>query len=218
MEREAKFPVPDPGVWQGIAQAERVAGLEQVPLGREQQRNVYYDTEDRAFGRAAFACRVREVGERTILTVKGPAITRHDVIHRFEAERAIPRNLPEDRAAFLALALELLPEEVRPAVGSAGPLFPLLVTETGRRIFALERQGRRLCELVLDEVDFRVEGREAPVYREMEIEAKSATEGEMARIIRWFREEWNLRPSSRSKLEIGLEALGRRGGPPPPRG
>lgn len=214
MEREAKFPVPDPGVWQSIAQADRVAGLDQVPLGREHQRNTYYDTEDRAFSRAGFACRVREVGERTLLTVKGPAHTRHDVIHRFEEERAIERSLPEDRAGFVAVAVELLPAEARASVGAAGPLFPILLTETDRRTFALEREGRRVCELTLDEVDYRVEVREVPVYREMELEAKSATEGEMARIVRWFREEWGLQPTSRSKLEVGLEILGRRGRTP----
>ena len=214
MEREAKFPVPDPGAWQAIAKATRVAGFEQVPLGRERQRNVYFDTETGVLARSRFACRLREVDDRRVVTVKGPAKREKDILLRYEEERLIDADLVAGGMALAEIAWEMLPEEVRSEVGSPAPLIPILESVTVRRNFALEKDGRRVCELALDEVSFEAEGQKLPVYRELELELKGGgTEGEHARLVRWFREEWGLVATERSKLEMGLR-FARRQWPP----
>jgi inorganic triphosphatase YgiF len=210
MEKEAKFPVPDPVVWQGVARARRVAGLEQIPLGRERQHNVYFDTEEGTLGRLEYACRLRRIGERYLLAVKGPADPQGEFLRRYEAERPISREELEEGVPPSQLVWELLPDHVRSEVTFLGPLRPTLRSGTERRLFALEKDGRRVCELALDEVNFELPGGEAPVYRELELELKSGSEGELACLIRRFREEWGLRPSQRSKLEVGLSLMGRR--------
>ena len=215
MEKEAKFPVPDPLVWEQIAQAVKVSGLDQIPRGREAQHNVYFDTPDGALARAAYACRLREVAGRRTLAVKGPAQAKREVLCRYEAEFPVgPESLPNG-VPLASIVLELLPAEVREKVSPLGPLAVILRSGTDRRIFGLEKAGRRVCELCLDEVNFEVEGREVPVYRELELELKDGTEAEQVRLVRWFREQWGLSTTGRSKLEVGLELTGRSWPPEP---
>ena len=210
METEVKFPVPDPAVWQGVARARRVAGCEQVPLGRESQRNTYFDTGDGLLARHGHACRLREVRERYVLAVKGPAEPQMDVLRRYEAERPLGEECLREGIPPSHLVEELLPPRVRANLAAVGPLRPILRSGTERRIFALEKDGRRVCELTMDEVSFELETGESPVYCEIELELKGGSAGELARLARWFREEWGLQPSRRSKLEVGLSLLGRR--------
>jgi inorganic triphosphatase YgiF len=211
MEREAKFPVPDPATWQRLAQATRVAGTDQVSLGREQQVNLYFDTEDGALARERFACRVRAVGDRRIVCVKGPLEPRKDVVVRYELERMLPPGeLAQGGAPSRDLVLELMPPEVRDRLGSLAPLIMILKSGTDRRRFTLRRAGVDVAEMVLDDVSFTAGTRELPVYRELEVELTGGDEGELARLVRWFREEWGLVTSTRSKLEVGLELTGRR--------
>lgn len=210
MEREAKFPVPDPSTWQRIAQAVRVAGCAQVPLGRERQVNVYFDSEDGALGRERFACRVRSVGEKRIVTLKGPLEPRRDVTVRYEMERIVAVSDLANGAPGRDLVLELLPPEIRARVTPLAPLVAILTSGTDRRLFALRRGDVDVAELAMDEVSFTAGSRELPVYREVEIELTGGDEGELARLVRWYREEWSLTPSQRSKLEVGLELTGRR--------
>jgi len=209
MEREAKFPVPDPAVWQRIAQATRVAGCEQVPLGRERQSNVYFDAEDGALGRERFACRVRSVGDRRVVTIKGPLEPRKDVVVRFEVERVVPAAALAAGAPSRDLILELLPVEIRRRIPALAPLVMILQSGTDRRMFSLRRGSLDIAELELDEVSYSAGSRELPIYRELEVELTGGDEGELARLVRWFREEWGLVPSKRSKLEVGLELTGR---------
>src|SRR5262245_48342349 len=210
METEAKFPVPDPATWQRIAQATRVAGCEQVPLGRERQVNLYFDTEDGALARERFACRVRTVGDRRVVTVKGPLEPRKDVVVRYEMERTLLANDPAPGAPPRDLVMELLPAEVRNRMPPLAPLIMILKSGTDRRSFTLRRAGVEVAEMALDEVSFTAGTRELPVYRELEVELTGGDEGELARLVRWFREEWGLVTSTRSKLEVGLELTGRR--------
>jgi inorganic triphosphatase YgiF len=209
MEREAKFPVPDPASWQRLAQATRVAGCEQIPLGRERQLNLYFDSEDGALARERFACRVRAVGEKRVVAIKGPLERRKDIVVRYEVERTVAAADLAGGAPSRELVIELLPPEVRSRVVPIAPLVMILRSGTDRRSFVLRRAGVDVAELVLDEVSFTAGGRELPVYRELEIELTRGDEGELARLVRWFREEWGLAPSLRSKLEVGLELTGR---------
>ncbi len=78
MEIEAKYRV-------SAEDLDSVASLRQLgdyalspALAPEQQENTYYDTDDHRLTTARYGLRVRRVGARTLITLKGPAEVRAD--------------------------------------------------------------------------------------------------------------------------------------------
>ena len=197
MEVEAKYAV-------SAADLTVVAGLSRLGTyalraepAPERQQNRYFDTADRRLGQARYGLRLREVGGRSLVTLKGPAEVSAGLHRRAEYEFAHgdpdPRTWPAGPARELALAL----------IGPA-PLLPTLTIVTRRELIFASYQSQDVAEICLDHGVFHVGGRDVP-FSELEIELLPAgAESDLAAIAVALREHIDLRPESRSKLQRGL--------------
>lgn len=163
----------------------------------EHQQNRYFDTADRRLAQARYGLRLRDVGGRTLLTLKGPAEVTHGLHRRAEYEfphaNPDPRTWPGGPARDLALAL----------IGTAA-LHPTVTILTHRTIIFAHYQGRTVAELCLDRGMIQVSDR-TESFSELEIELlPDGSESDLAAIADVLRTLIDLRPESRSKLQRGL--------------
>lgn len=205
MEIEAKYTV-------SAAELDLVGSLQQLdayilrPMPAvEHQENIYYDTADGRLSAARYGLRVRHIGERTLVTLKGPT-DGNDGLHRraeyeFVGASPEPATWPMGVARDLALAL----------TGGA-PLVALLRIVTERRVRYAERDGVRVAELCLDQSTIFAAER-TMLLNELEIEQlPDGSADDLADLAAALIKVIRLRPEPRSKLERGL-ALLREGNP-----
>jgi inorganic triphosphatase YgiF len=201
MEIEAKYRLD-------AADMERVAALRDLgaytlrPAPEpELQRNHYFDTADGRLRQARYGLRVRELPDRALITLKGPASVAADGVHRraefeFPGSDPHPAAWPPGEARDLAVALI-----------SAAPLVELLTIDTERRIFHVDREGEEVAELCLDRGAIAAGGRTAPIC-ELEVELRPAgVPADLAAIAAALRAHIPLEPELRSKLARGLALL-----------
>lgn len=201
MEIEAKYRL-DP------AALERAAGLRELGAytlrpapAPEIQRNRYFDTVDGRLRQARYGLRLRQLPDRSLITLKGPSSVTPDGLHRraeFEFPGADPHPAawPPGEARALAEAL----------IGPA-PLAELLTIDTERRIFHVERAGAEVAELCLDRGTIRAGGRTEPIC-ELEIELMPGGDpADLAAIAAALRAHIPIEPELRSKLTRGLALL-----------
>ena len=199
MEVEAKFGIPDRRTYERLSQAPALAGLE---LGAETVSHVqdhYLDTAEGALGSQGYACRLRQVGNRTLATLKGLGWAAGAIHRREEVECEVagllqPGHWPPGQARELALGL------------SAGRLLlPLLSLQQTRYSRPLSSGGQAVATLYLDEVRVCERGRILANYMELEAELlPGAAEENLERLAACLQEEWRLLPESRSKFERAL--------------
>src|SRR6185437_5953008 len=103
------------------------------------------DTPSRAITGARHSVRLSAIGERRILTLKGPDSGAGDVHEREEIEVEMegplsldPRDWPREIGEPVA------------ALAQGEPLEPLLRVEVERRLWAVRRSGRVVGELAVD--------------------------------------------------------------------
>lgn len=179
-------------------------------------RDVYYDTSGGRLRAARVGLRVRRQGSRARITVKGREVWWGALAERLEVEE----DLTE---AGLARALQplvdqgLLPPDPVPlegllAGGPAGPLVPILVTDTRRVNRPVYRPPSPdpVAVLSLDRVTYPGLPGE-PVFHDVEVEAlPGATDADLAELQSLLIEAAGgyLKPAPESKLARGLR-LGR---------
>lgn len=198
MEIEAKFRVV-------VAELPRLAKLRQLGAytlspspAPEQQENIYYDTADARLTTARYGLRVRRIGGRTLVTLKGPAEVSGDGVHRraefeFPGTEPHPAAWPPGVARDLALAL----------TGGA-PLLPLAAVFTERHILHIALNGVPVAELCLDHGLLRGAGHEQP-FAEIEIELLSAgTSADLTALAAALGEHVALTPEPKTKLQRAL--------------
>ncbi len=199
MEIEAKYRV-------SAEDLDSVASLRQLgdyalspALAPEQQENTYYDTDDHRLTTARYGLRVRRVGARTLITLKGPADVRADAVHR-RAEFEFPGSDPDPThwapgvARDLALAL----------TGGAA-LAPKATVLTERHILHVTLNGSLVAEICLDQGLLRREGHEQP-FAEVEIELlPGGTTADLSALTGALQEHVQLVPELRTKLQRALE-------------
>jgi inorganic triphosphatase YgiF len=198
MEIEAKYRV-------GQAEIALVAALRALDPytlapapAPELQENTYYDTADGRLAAARHGLRVRRVGERALITLKGPAAVDAAGVHRraeYEFPGADPHPLswPPGPPRELALAL----------TGGA-PLAPIAAVQTERQILHAAREGLVVAELALDRGVLRGGGREQP-FTELEIELLPAGDpADIAAIAKALAAHITLDPEPRSKLQRAM--------------
>lgn len=163
----------------------------------QQQRNRYFDTADHRLAQARYGLRLRDIGDRTLVTLKGPAEVSQGLHRRAEYEfdhaDPDPHSWPGGPARELALAL----------TGGAG-LEPTVTILTRRLPIIARYQDRPVAELSLDRGEILV-GQRAEPFCELEIELLPAgAETDLAALAEALRAFIALRPESRSKLQRGL--------------
>jgi inorganic triphosphatase YgiF len=170
----------------------------------EQQLNTYYDTAERLLEQQHYGLRIRQVGTRSVATLKGPATGEAGMFRRgeweIEASDPHPATWPASEARDQAEAL----------LGAA-TLLPLLTIRTRRRniIAAPPDAGAEggVAEVSLDDVHIEAGGRSRS-YAELEIELLPAgSEADLQAIETALGAHLPLVPEERSKLQQGLELL-----------
>jgi inorganic triphosphatase YgiF len=202
MEVEAKFSIPDRATFDRMCQLTGLAGRRLVPAGVKEVNDRYLDTDNRAFLRAGYACRVRRKGQAHVATLKGlgGADASSGIHRRAEYEVPVdqddPATWPESPARDLASQL------------SAGrPLRELFALRQERHIYLLydhvPEGTRRVAELSLDVVTPGGRGRRP--YYELEIELlDQGSESDLHALTSELRMTWGLQPEPRSKFEREL--------------
>lgn len=201
MEVEAKFALT------GKLDPARLATLSLAPytlrsVGVERHSDMQLDTPSRAITSTSHALRIRTIGARRMVTLKGPNSGVGGVYEREEIE------------AELSGPLSLDPRDWPPEVGEPAlaltrgePLAPLLRDEVERQLWAVRRSGRVIGELALDTGEIVAAGRHEPIH-ELELELKgSGSRADLDALCRALAEALPLAPEPRSKLQRGLALL-----------
>ncbi|RRR68920.1 MAG: CYTH domain-containing protein [Candidatus Viridilinea halotolerans] len=198
MEIEAKFRIAASEL-ATLAKLRRLGAYTLKPApAPEQQENIYYDTPDARLTTARYGLRVRRVGSRALVTLKGPAEVGTDGIHRrsefeFHGDQPDPTSWPPGVARDLALAL----------TGGAA-LAPLAAVLTERYVLHAIFNGVEVAEICLDHGLLRGGDREQP-FAEVEIELLSAgSANDLATLAAALGEHATLEPESQTKLQRAL--------------
>ena len=172
-------------LWRSLRRRARLGPYRLGPPARRLVRDVYWDTRDRALGRALVALRVRQVlGRALIITVKLPGSVAGNLTERPEFERELT---PAAVAEVLGLIAPYLPAATAgdPAAVAAltaafsnsvasALLEPILTAHTRRLTRAVLLGDARRAELVMDHVTFfgaRARRLRAPAEHIVEVEA-----------------------------------------------
>lgn len=201
MEIELKFRVTDPDAFARLLALTRLDRYTLHPAAEvEQQRNTYYDTADGLLRAAHHGMRIREIGDRAIVTLKGPNQGRDGLHQRaeweVEAASPDPETWPPGPARTQALAL----------LGGA-PLLPLLTIQTSRHHIYVADAERDIAEISLDEGVFVTAAQPTP-FCELEIELlPGGAPADLDALVDALQEHIVLVPEPLSKLERGLALL-----------
>lgn len=201
MEIEAKFAIT------GDLDPARLTTLALHPYtlrsrGVERHSDTLLDTPSRAVTSTLHSLRIRQIGERRIVTLKGPNSGAGGVHEREEIEAELsgppscdPRDWPREVGEP---ALALTHDE---------PLAPLLRDEVERQLWAVRRSGRVIGELAVDSGQIIAAGRHEPIH-ELELELKgSGSRADLDALCQALSAALPLSPEPRSKLQRGLALL-----------
>lgn len=198
MEIEAKFRIAATDLAE-LAKLRRLGAYALNPSpAPEQQENIYYDTSDGRLNTARYGLRVRRVGNRALVTLKGPAEVAADGVHRraefeFSGDQPDPQVWAPGVARDLALAL----------TGGA-PLVPMAAVLTERYVLHVTLSGTPVAEICLDHGLLRGGEREQP-FAEVEIELLPAgSPADLAAIAKALGTHANLVPEVQTKLQRAL--------------
>ncbi len=201
LEIELKFRVAEPDTFIALAQPLVLGDFHLQPAEDvEQQYNIYFDTPDFRLRARRFGLRLRQLGARRIVTLKGETQARDGLHQRAEWEMPVesddPLQWPAGEARDRAFAL----------AGDA-PLQPILVIQTTRRHVYAWRGSRRIAEIALDDGVIRAAGHEQ-AFRELEVELLAGGErADLDALGSLLRRHFGLQPDDRSKLARGMALL-----------
>ncbi len=170
--------------------------------GVEQHVDLLLDTPARLVTGTMHALRIRTIGDRRVVTLKGPNSGSGGIHEREEIEAELSGPLSLDPNDW--------PREVSEralALTGGEPLEVLLQVRVERRLWNVRRQGRVIGELALDTGEITAAGRHEPIH-ELELELKgSGARDDLDTLSATFTEALPLAPEPRSKLERGLALL-----------
>jgi len=203
-EREIKLRARVPQALEELAGMAGIAGFTLSPVEARDQQDLYLDTADFRLLAAGYSLRYRRRSGILKATLK-------EVVGREG------RGILQERREIE----EILGEEERPkgavdralaSLAGDAKILPILRLRTRRRVRKVLANGSAVAELCLDEVDVSPGGGSAePLARFREVEVEEIAEG--SNVLRALGEELlaspHLEPSLLSKLERGLELLGR---------
>lgn len=201
MEIEAKFNIPDDGIFQRLLETTCLAGYHLGEATVADLHDQYLDTEDWAVRSWGYACRLRRRGEHYLFTIKALGAASGAVHRRAEYEVELPGALPPHDwppSSARDLALRLC---------GGGPLRVLFEVEQTRHSRLLSDEARTIAELSLDRVRVQWGDRSECFATFLELEAELMPDGndeDLSRLEVELQEEWGLVPESRSKYERAL--------------
>ena len=201
MEIEAKFAVTDETVLQRLGKVPQLSTFTLGSADRHTVRDRYLDTQDRALLHAGYFCRLRSKQGRIVVTVKGAGQVQDGLHERPEYEVTLehegpPQSWPPSEARDLVLRLS-----------QGKPLEQLFAQEQVRNVRDVLKDGQKIAEMSLDQVQVELPGGRTPYY-EVEVELMPGGSIEDLReIAHILHNEWHLAPENRSKFERALVLL-----------
>jgi CHAD domain-containing protein len=206
MEIEAKYAITGP------LDPEKLTALDLTPYALRSGADVRHhdlvlDTPDRAVTGSGHALRLRDESGSLILTLKGPGQVNGSIHRREEIEAPLPGPGDDGGNFDYHHWPAVIADRVGGMVGDA-PLSPLVEVRVRRRTWVVERDGRQIGELALDEGEIQANGKADPVH-ELELELKGeGAPADLETLDRRLRLLLPLAPESRSKLQRGLALFG----------
>src|SRR5262249_11529756 len=131
--------------------------------------------KDRSVTGSGYALRIREVGKRRVLTLKGPPLGEGALHRREEIEADLDTETPaatKQRRVSRARWPEPIKGKVSELIGEA-PLTPLVETKIHRTTWIVERAGQMVAELAYDVGEVYANG-QSDAVDEIEVELKGA--------------------------------------------
>jgi triphosphatase len=200
MEIEAKYRLMHEAQIEAVTRLNQLGSYALQVGDQEDQHNTYFDSVDGRLQRAHYGLRRRVVGERSLITLKGPN-TVEDGVHRrdeweFLSDTPQPAHWPAGEARDVALGL----------LGNA-EIIELLSIATQRRSIQVTQGKRFVAVIALDQGVINAAGHREPIL-ELEIElAEAGTLDDIAALADALRAHIPVVPEPRSKLERGLALL-----------
>lgn len=198
IETEAKFIIPDQATFDAMLKLTQVGQFELTPAGVKSVSDHYLDTADKRLFQAGLACRLRNIKNRHIITLKSLTPATGALHQRDEIETGVKANQaePDQPQAWEAGQAQSLVIEI---IGQR-PLQTLFSLHQTRHQFQVCRQGQTIIELSLDEVALHHPG--VIDFRELEAELLEAgNEDLLAAFIAALLAQWPLEPQLYSKFE-----------------
>lgn len=194
-ETELKLTCRDPAQLDAVAKAPVLASASTRRV--RQLDSLYYDTEALTLRRAGYTLRVRDDGDRHILTVKAQREPGH--LTRYEREETL-LSAAIDREVLA----RLLPSSVLETLGRS-PIRPLFSTRIEREEVTIDFAGATI-EVAMDRGQIVAGERIAPVI-EVELELRRGSVGALYQLALELSKQAPLVPSARTKSDRGF-ALG----------
>lgn len=174
------------------------------PDGESHHQDLLFDTTSRAITSGGHTLRLRRIGDRAILTFKGPNRGSNGIHEREEVETELGDSPNGD---FHHWPGEIM-ERIGPLIGEE-PLVPLVKLYIHRHMWHIARGDQMIGELVLDQGIISAGGRTARVH-ELEVELKGDGErNDLQDIGDMLLAQLPLQPQPRGKLQRGLALLRR---------
>ncbi len=205
MEIEAKYKITGPLSPADVDQLDLAPYIVR-PGADLKHHDIMLDTVERAITGSRHALRLRDENGKKILTLKGPGTVKGSVHERQEIEAPLPAGRSDGELLDYTAWPHALAAPVAQMAG-LHPLAPLVEMQVHRRTWIVERDGRQVGELALDEGMIQASGKSEPVH-ELELELKGAgKKTDLQSLDARLRRMLPLAPEPRSKLERGLALL-----------
>lgn len=203
MEVEVKFTIPDKETWKRLQETDQLAGFLLSSGHSISIHDFYLDTAGLSIKQAGYACRKRELIDKTVITLKQLAAANGAFHRRNEFEIFLPAaDLPPAQwpdSPARNLILQLIQQH---------PLIPLFDLNQTRFVRLMRSHSERLvAELSIDEVHIQAADNEQ-IFYELEAELLAeGTESDLEKIQSCLQQEWALIPASCSKFERALTLI-----------
>jgi CHAD domain-containing protein/transposase-like protein len=201
IETEAKFVVPDSSTLAALQKLTRLADFELKSIGVKATVDRYLDTADKRLYQAGWACRLRNIADKQLITLKSTTPVQDNLHRRRELETEIEPSQPQGEQWQTwpdSPARELVEQ-----IAGLAPLQTLFILYQTRHQFHGLKHGQPVIELSLDEVSLNDASRVQ--YRELEAELiGSGDETDLALLVEALQARWPLQVEPQSKFERAL--------------
>ncbi|MBE7555916.1 MAG: CHAD domain-containing protein [Anaerolineales bacterium] len=198
IETEAKFVIPDSSTFAALQKLTHLGDFELKSIGVKAAVDRYLDTADKRLYQAGWACRLRSIAAKQLLTLKSltPA---QDKLHR-RRELEIEVEPAQAQGEQWQTWPDSPAKELVGQIAGSVPLQILFTLYQTRHQFHVLKHDQALMELSLDEVSLNDTHRVN--YRELEAELiKSGDEADLGLLVEALQARWPLPVELRSKFE-----------------
>jgi len=198
-EIEVKFTVSDKATFAALKKVTRLGDFQLKPVGTKSIVDRYLDTPHKHILKAGYACRVRRVKHKQILTLKSLSPPEGSIHRRQEIEEEVDTDWPEGWPPGKAKDL------VQTIAGQDSIRLLFIIYQT-RHVYHVLSRGMPIIELSLDEVS--LDDVSKVDFMELEVELlPDGNEADLARLVATLQDNWPLQLETKSKFERALARL-----------